>query len=122
MRISLTIDGTQLGGTLGEGAAARDLASLLPLALSLSDFHNAERIADLPRRLDTEGEPASAKPARGDIAYYAPWGNLALFYRDQPRADGLVILGHLDAPGEQVLAGLPEPAPLAITAAVEGED
>jgi len=30
------------------------------------------------------------------LAYYAPWGNLALFYRDAVFARGLVELGHVD--------------------------
>jgi len=32
----------------------------------------------------------------GDIAYYAPWGNLALFYKDFRYWDGLILLGKLD--------------------------
>lgn len=34
----------------------------------------------------------------GDITYYSPWGNLALFYRDFGHASGLVRLGRLDVP------------------------
>ena len=33
----------------------------------------------------------------GDIAYYAPWGNLAIFYRDFSYSTGLVKLGKLDS-------------------------
>ena len=37
-------------------------------------------------------------PRAGDLAYYAPWGNLALYYRDGGSASAdLVILGHVDA-------------------------
>lgn len=32
----------------------------------------------------------------GDLTYYAPWGNLALFYRDFGYANGLIKLGHID--------------------------
>jgi hypothetical protein len=110
MRIKLTISGTQLSGTLGEGPAARDFALLLPLTVALSDFHATERIAQLPRRLRTEGEPTSTGAVPGDIAFYAPWGNLALFYKDQSPAPGLVVLGHLDEPAADVLAGLPDAA------------
>ena len=52
-------------------------------------------IAHLPRRLSTEGAPSGAEPAAGDIAYYAPWGNLAFFYRISTYAHGLVELGHM---------------------------
>ncbi|MEZ0206463.1 MULTISPECIES: cyclophilin-like fold protein [Ideonella] len=44
-------------------------------------------------------------PAPGDLAYYAPWGNLAFFYRGAPHASGLVRLGRLlgDVKALQVL-------------------
>jgi hypothetical protein len=35
-----------------------------------------------PRKLSTSGARPGSDPDVGDIAYYAPWGNLALFYRN----------------------------------------
>jgi hypothetical protein len=97
MNIRLTIDGHPVDAALNDSAAARDFADQLPLTLDLEDFHQTERIADLPRKLDTSGAPDAAVPTVGDLAYYAPWGNLALFYRDGDSAStGLVILGHID--------------------------
>ncbi|MDQ1006784.1 hypothetical protein QFZ82_001269 [Streptomyces sp. V4I23] len=97
MNIRLTIDGHPLDATLNDSAAARDFASLFPLTLDLEDFHQTERIADLPRRLDTSGVSDTSAPRAGDLAYYAPWGNLALFYRDGASASAdLFILGHVD--------------------------
>lgn len=31
----------------------------------------------------------------GDFTYYAPWGNLALFYRDSAYSPGLIRLGRI---------------------------
>ncbi|MBA2810585.1 hypothetical protein E0500_025110 [Streptomyces sp. KM273126] len=98
MNIRLTIDGShRIGATLNDSATARDFAALLPLTLNLSDFHHTERIADLPRRLTTADAPDAAAAEAGDLAYYAPWGNLALYYRDGGAAPdaGLVILGRV---------------------------
>ncbi|MFH9059679.1 cyclophilin-like fold protein [Streptomyces coeruleorubidus] len=96
MTIRLTVDGHAVDATLNGSAAARDFAALLPLTLDLSDFHGKERVADLPRRLDTSGAPDAAEGKAGDLAYYAPWGNLAIYYRDGGSRDaGLVVLGHL---------------------------
>ncbi|WP_371673920.1 cyclophilin-like fold protein [Streptomyces sp. NBC_00289] len=105
MDIQVTVDGRPVDATLNDSPAARDFAELLPLTLDLEDFHQTERIADLPRRLTTSGAPEPAAPKAGDLTYYAPWGNLALFYRDgdSPSAD-LLILGHIDADADQ-LAG-----------------
>ncbi|QIP83192.1 hypothetical protein GLX30_02860 [Streptomyces sp. Tu 2975] len=97
MDIRVTLDGRPVEATLNDSPAARDLAELLPLTLDLTDFHGIERVADLPRKLDTSGAPEPAAAKVGDIAYYAPWGNLALFYQDGPAASAdLLILGHLD--------------------------
>ncbi|MEU0192278.1 cyclophilin-like fold protein [Streptomyces afghaniensis] len=105
MDIRVTLDGRPVDATLNDSPAARDFAGLLPLSLDLEDFHQTERVADLPRRLTTSGAPEPAAPKAGDLAYYAPWGNLALFYRDGPSASAdLLILGHIDADTDR-LAG-----------------
>ncbi|GHH25247.1 cyclophilin-like fold protein [Streptomyces lanatus] len=96
MNIRLTVDGRVIEATLNGSAAARDFAALLPLTLDPDDFQQTERIADLPKRLSTADAPPAADPNAGDLAFYAPWGNLALFYRDGHRSPGLVILGRLD--------------------------
>jgi hypothetical protein len=105
MDIRVTLDGRPVDATLNDSPAARDFAGLLPLTLDLEDFHQTERVADLPRRLTTSGAPEPTAPKAGDLAYYAPWGNLALFYRDGPSASAdLLILGHIDADTDR-LAG-----------------
>ena len=103
MDIRVTLDGRPADAALNDSPAARDFAELLPLTLDLEDFHGTERVADLPRKLDTSGAPEPAAAKIGDISYYAPWGNLALFYRDGPAASAdLLILGHLDASATQL--------------------
>lgn len=96
MKIHLTGGTLVLTATLEDSAAAADFASLLPLSVVLEDYAATEKIAHLPRRLKTAGAPAGIDPEVADLAYYAPWGNLAIFYRDAPFADGLVRLGRLD--------------------------
>ncbi|MFG3236789.1 cyclophilin-like fold protein [Streptomyces antibioticus] len=98
MDIRVTIDGRSVDASLNDSPAARDLASLLPLTLRLEDFHGTERIADPPRKLTTEDAPEPQAPKTGDLAYYAPWGNLAVFYKDGPSASSdLLVLGRIDA-------------------------
>ncbi|MFJ8948314.1 cyclophilin-like fold protein [Streptomyces sp. NPDC102395] len=98
MDIRVTIDGQSVEATLNGSPAARDLASLLPLTLDLEDFHGTERIADPPRKLTTKNAPEPQTPKTGDLTYYAPWGNVAIFYKDGPSASqDLLVLGHIDA-------------------------
>ncbi|WP_326663266.1 cyclophilin-like fold protein [Streptomyces canus] len=104
MNIRLTLNGHRIAATLNDSATARDFAAQLPLTLSLRDFHQAEKIADLPRKLSTSGAPEGADPEVGDLAYYAPWNQLATYYRDAPYAAGLVPLGRMAQGGVEQLA------------------
>jgi hypothetical protein len=99
MRIRIDVEGTTISGTLENNATARDFASLLPLTVTLRDYARTEKISELPRRLSTQGAPAGFDPSAGDIAYYAPWGNLAIFYRDFGYSTGLIKLGAVEAGG-----------------------
>lgn len=102
-KISMTFSsGKQLLATMSDNAAARDFLSLLPLTLTLDDYNKTEKVSDLPKRLSTQGTPNGFDPDVGDITYYAPWGNLAIFYQDFGYASGLVHLGKIDA-GVEIL-------------------
>lgn len=96
MRITISTGGRSDTAVLEDNATARDFASLLPLDVALDDYNETEKVSDLPRPLSTAGAPAGADPAVGDIAYYAPWGNLAIYYRDFSYSRGLVRLGRLE--------------------------
>jgi hypothetical protein len=96
MKIRIKLEEQVLMATLIDSKTARDFVSQLPLTLTLEDYASTEKISDLPKRLSTEGAPSGSDPSVGDIAFYAPWGNLAIFYRDAKYADGLIILGKID--------------------------
>ncbi len=95
-KIRISRDGAVLTGILNGSKAAQDFAAMLPLTLMLSDYNNTEKISDLPRKLTRDGAPPGFDPSVGDITVFAPWGNLAIFYRDFRHSDGLVSLGRID--------------------------
>jgi hypothetical protein len=97
MKIRLTVDGKAVEATLLDNATARDLLSLLPMTLTLEDYASTEKIGYPPRKLSTAGAPAGVDPSVGDIAYYAPWGNLAIFYKEFRYSRGLIGLGRIDS-------------------------
>lgn len=80
---------------LDDNATARDFSKLLPLTLTLEDYAATEKIAYLPRKLTTNGAPSGITPRAGDVTYYAPWGNLAIFHKDSKDSPGLVKLGEI---------------------------
>jgi len=96
MKIRIKFEDKVLTATLIDSKSARDFVSQLPLTLTLEEYAATEKISDLPKRLSTEGAPSGSDPSVGDIAFYAPWGNLAIFYRDAEYANGLIILGKID--------------------------
>lgn len=104
--ICLTVGNTTAEAELYDNATARDLLSRLPLTLEFSDYNNTEKIAYLPNneRLDTSGAPASFDPSVGDVTVYAPWGNLAVFYRDFRLSSGLVPVGKLNGEAIELFA------------------
>jgi hypothetical protein len=111
MKIRMHVEGTEVTATLGDNVTSREFVSLLPLTLTLKDYAETEKVSDLPKRLSTEGAPPGADPSVGDIAYYAPWGNLAVYYRDFGYSDGLIKLGKIDSGAE----ALNRPGPLRVT-------
>ncbi len=110
MKIRLSVDSDVVFATLDDNAAARDFATLLPLSLTLTDYAVFERIAEPPRKLFVTDMPAGITPKAGDINYYAPWGNLAIFVGDDRYARGLARLGKVDGG----LPALRRPGPLQV--------
>ncbi|KAA8699462.1 hypothetical protein F4W70_26765 [Pseudomonas cannabina] len=82
---------------LQDSATTRDFVSLLPLELTLEDYAATEKISTLPRKLDVTGAAAGNTPVEGDIAYYAPWGNLAIYHKGFNYSPGLVRLGRVES-------------------------
>lgn len=103
MKIRLVVEGQTALATLHNTATARDFAAMLPLSLTMEDYAAIERVSPLPRKLSREGAPKGMTPAAGDLAHYAPWGNLAIFLEGGPYARDLLPLGRADE-GLSILA------------------
>ena len=97
MRVRFKINETEITGILIDNATSRDLFARLPLTLTLEDYGDIEKIGYLPKKLSTDGAPAGSAPSAGDISYYAPWGNLAIFRKSFHHSNGLVSLGRVES-------------------------
>ena len=98
MQIRIDIEGQKpVMATLDSSPATLDLIKQLPLTLALTDFAGTEKIAYPPHKLSTQHAAKAYAGKAGDVTYYAPWGNLAIFYRDSDAglANGLIYLGKL---------------------------
>ncbi len=101
MTIKVTSKGKTILFTLNDSRAAADLYDQLPLTIGVENFSSDEKIFYPPRKLNTAETPrANAKV--GTLAYYAPWGDVVMFYGNFGSASGLYELGQATS-GEQFI-------------------
>ena len=97
IRIKLTFNNEEIIVRMNDNKAAKDFVGLLPLKLNFRDYAGTEKVSDLPKKLSKDGVPSGSKPSAGSFAYYSPWGNLAVFYKDFQYSNGLIILGEIES-------------------------
>ena len=92
-RIKLSFNDEEVYVSLENNNSVQDLLKILPLTIKFEDYNNTEKIAMLDTKLNTSDAPAGYDPQIGDFAYYAPWGNLSVFYKDFRYSNSLIKLG-----------------------------
>lgn len=58
-----------------------------------------------PDELSTEDLPSGYTPEVGDFSYYAPWGNISVFYKDFRYSNSLYKLGTIES-GTEILENM----------------
>lgn len=96
VKIQFIHNGTTVIGSLEDNAVSREFLAMLPLTVKLEDYGSAEKIARLPRKLRQADARQAITPVAGDITYYVPWGNLAIFREGFRHSPGLVKLGRIE--------------------------
>ena len=100
-QISVTWGDNQVIYALNDSPAAVSLREQLPLTIEVEDYSTNEKIFYPPEELDTTDSPTAADGA-GTLAYYAPWGDVVMFYGDYNENPSLFELGQVVAGGELV--------------------
>jgi hypothetical protein len=98
-KIRIRIGARTLTATVARNATARDFVSLLPLTLRMSDLFGREKAGPLPRALARGGRPRHTYSV-GDIIYWPPGPDVAVYYRRGGSAipdPGIVLLARLDS-------------------------
>ena len=99
MKIKITVGNREVTATMKDNVTARDFLSRLPIEVTMNDYAGAEKIFYPEPAFNTEGAPKGHTPSRGDIDLYAPWGNVALFYKSGSHSSELIHLGRIDGNG-----------------------
>jgi len=98
MKIKITIGGKVVTATLVDNETARDFGSLLPLNFSLNDLLGREKFGNLPTALSEKGPRTHAYDV-GDIAYWSPAHDVAIYYRQDNESipsPGIIPIGKID--------------------------
>ena len=90
--ISISSEDAYIIYELNDSTAARQLYDQLPLLVEVDDFSTNEKIFYPMEELDPEDAPLAAGGI-GVLAYYAPWGDVVLFYDSFSGNDSLFQLG-----------------------------
>jgi hypothetical protein len=93
--IHIVIGATVITAELWDNAPARALVEKLPLTLDFSDLNAVEKIARLDAALPMTAMPDGDDPARRDIGWYAPSGDVVLYYGDVGYWPGIARIGHI---------------------------
>ena len=100
-QISVTCGDTQVVYELNDSPAAQSLLSQLPLTVEVEDFSTNEKVFYPPQELDTSDTPL-AEGGAGTLAYYAPWGDVVLFYDSFSANGSLYELGEAVSGAEDI--------------------
>jgi hypothetical protein len=102
MRITVNANGNTLVYELNDSPAARDLVAQLPLSIEVENYGGNEKIFYPPEKLTTTDTPLAKDVQAGTLAYYAPWGDVVMFYGSFGSAAGLYELGRVVSGGESI--------------------
>ena len=100
-QISVTCGDMQVVYELNDSPAAQSLLSQLPLTVAVEDFSTNEKVFYPPQELDTSDTPL-AEGGAGTLAYYAPWGDVVLFYDSFSANGSLYELGEAVSGAENI--------------------
>lgn len=101
MKISVKANGNTTVFELNNSQAAKDLYAQLPLNIKVENYSSNEKIFYPPKKLNTQNTP-QADAQVGTLAYYAPWGDVVMFYGSFGSAAGLYELGHAVSGSEHI--------------------
>ena len=101
MQISVKANGKTTVFELNNSPVARDLYAQLPLSIIVENYGNNEKIFYPPEKLNISDTPKADAQA-GSLAYYAPWGDVVMFYVRFGSAAGLYELGHAISGSEYI--------------------
>ena len=102
-RIKLTFNDKEVLIRMYDNSASMAFLAQLPLKVTFEDYIGKEKISILQKRLSADDGQAGDPSKKGDFAYYALWGNIAIFYKGfEDATNDLIMLGQIESGKENV--------------------
>lgn len=102
MHITVTSKGNAVVYVLNDSGASKSLYTQLPMTVDVENYGGIEKIFYPPKKLNTTDTPLVKGANAGTLAYYAPWGDVVMFYARFGSAAGLYELGHVVSGREHI--------------------
>ena len=102
MKIRISVADKVVIASVADNATARDFVSVLPLSVSMKDLFGREKYGDLPKQLSENG-PRKSRYEVGDIAYWSPNHQLAVYYKQDGESipsPGIIPIAKMDGSTE----------------------
>jgi hypothetical protein len=96
-RLRITVGDTILTARLMDNETAKDFLTLLPMTVRASDYVSREKYWHLPRALAAGGDREN-EYERGDLGFWLPSNDMALFYNHDGStlpSPGLIVIGRI---------------------------
>ncbi len=100
-RIKMTFEKEEIIVKMFDNKTTKDFLSKLPMILEFEDYAKTEKISYLNSKLVVDKETSSKETS--DFTYYAPWGNLAVFYKGYGNDGGLVKMGIIESGKDKLI-------------------
>lgn len=93
MMVKITSNGHSATFRLYDTTAAKGLYDQLPLTLPMTDFRDAQWMFYPPTKLKVTAREAYHDGRKGELSYYAPWGDVFMLHKDFHAGDEMHRLG-----------------------------
>src|SRR6266540_469831 len=97
--IRIRTDDRTITATLIDSETTKDFVCLLPLTLTMDDLFGREKFGHLPRTISQGGKRTQTYEV-GDVVYWSPGPDVAIFYRHDRQSippPGIIVLGNIES-------------------------
>ncbi|MEH0153024.1 cyclophilin-like fold protein [Limibacter armeniacum] len=96
IHLNITVGTQVFKASLYNNPTSQSLLDQLPFTVEVEDYAGIEKVFYPNPALSTEQAPSGAEASVGDMMYYTPWGDVAIFYKDFKYASGLIPMGKME--------------------------